>query len=256
VLTFALVTALSMTARAGMADQRYSVSGEDVYRVGLSSTASRVLYDGTQVLSVHRHADGARYDARAQYVRIDRQGKTDGAAHFVQELLPDGSFVDRVDDDPDFLTILNQPFAIQLDQATLRDLERLHSAVPFDASSPLGGAAVLRGFLRPGTGGDIAGTPAVAVRFEAQGPMNGPLPGDTQATMAGRMRMDGTAYYSLGDAMLLALDATLTIDASLKETKTEVPVRITYRRYIRAAPKTPPPTPLPTGAGTATPAAP
>ena len=57
----------------------------------------------------------------------------------MQVLRADGTFEDRVDNDPDFLTILNQPFAVQLDGATLRDLRALHGRVPFSATSPLGG---------------------------------------------------------------------------------------------------------------------
>ena len=43
------------------------------------------------------------------------------------------------------------------------------------------------------------------------------MPARADATMSGHMRMDGTAYYSLDDAMLLALDATLTIVAQLHD---------------------------------------
>ena len=180
----------------------------------------------------------------------------------MQEILPNGSFADRIDDDPDFLTILNQPFAIQLDAVTIGDLRGLRTRVPFNATSPLGGEAVLRGYLRPGTPGKIHGHPATAVRFEAEGPMTAPLPTKAGATMSGHMRMDGTAYYSLDDAMLLALDATLTIVAQLHDGSQTTPVKVVYRRFVRAsgagtpaAPlKTPLPTPLPTGAGRAAPA--
>jgi hypothetical protein len=122
-------------------------------------------------------------------------------------LRPDGAFEDRLDDDPDFLTILNQPFAARLDSATLLDVRELRKPVPF------------------------------AVRFQAAGPMNGKLPGHADANVAGKMRMDGTAYYALDNAMLLALNVTLTIDARLSESRpsVSVPVRITYRRSIRAA---------------------
>jgi len=250
---FAFVAAISVTTRGVLADQQYGVIGEDVYRVGRPSTISRVVYDGTQRLSVDRQGAQIRYDAQARYARSDAEGKSTVDARFVQELEPNGTFRDSLDDDPDFLTILNQPFAVQLDPVTMRDLRHLHASVPFNAQSPQGGDAVLRGFLRPGTAGEIGGRPAIAVRFHADGPMSGPLPGDTHATMAGRMHMDGTAYYAADDALLLALDATLTIDATLNQQAQTVPVQITYRRYIRAEPKTPPPTPPASGAGTASP---
>jgi hypothetical protein len=254
------------TVRPSFADQQYDVSGEDVYRVGSAGIVSRVAYSGKQRLTVERQHGRTRYDAQARYARNAADGNSQVNARFVQELLPNGSFEDRLDEDPDFLTVLNQPFAVQLDGVTIRDLRNLHGPVPFSATSPLGGQAVLRGFLRPGTGGNIRGRAAVAVRFEAGGPMTAPMPAHVNATISGHMRMDGTAYYSLDDAMLLALDATLTIVAQLHDGPETMPVRIVYRRSIRASrtsgapvpmksaePKTPLPTPLATGGGTAFP---
>ena len=252
------------TVRPAFADQQYDVSGEDVYRVGSAGVVSRVAYSGKERLTVVRQGDRTRYDAQARYARSAADGNTHVNARFVQELLPNGTFEDRLDEDPDFLTVLNQPFAVQLDAVTIRDLRNLHGPVPFSATSPLGGQAVLRGFLRPGTSGKIGGRPAAAVRFEAGGPMSAPMPARANATMSGRMRMDGMAYYSLDDAMLLSLDATLTIVAQLRDGSETLPVRIVYRRSIRAssargapaparAPelRTPLPTPLATGGGKA-----
>ena len=257
VRTAATIAALFVTAASALADQQYEVRGEDFYRVGgTASTSQHVSYDGNQLLTVTRQGNASRYDAQARYVRLDADGKSNANARFVQELLPNGTFTDQLDEDPDFLTILNQPFAVQLDSATMRDLHHLHAAVPFDASSPLGGGAVLRGFLRPGKSGEIGSRPVIAVRFQAEGPMSGALPGNVHATMSGRMRMDGTAYYALDDAMLLALDATLTIDARLQQSDKALPVQIVYRRYIRALPKTLPPTQPAAGAGTASPPVP
>jgi hypothetical protein len=253
-----VLAALFATTAIAAADQPYDVRGQDVYRVGTSQTTSRVTYEGAETLTVAKQGKGARFEAQARYVRGDADGRREATARFIQELLPSGTFEDRYDEDPDFLTILNQPFAIQLDRTTMHDLLHLHAAVPFNATSPLGGDAVLRGYLRPGVGGAIAGRPAVAVRFEAEGPMSGGLPGG-QGTMSGRMRMDGTAYYAMDDALLLALDATLTIRARLSESAQAVPVQITYRRYIRARDREPVKTPLPAqpeaGGGTASPAA-
>ena len=202
-----------------------------------SGTVSRVRYDGSERLSVERTGKEVRFRAHAVYTRDALGEQTSEEALFVQALLPDGSFEDRVNQDPDFLTILNQPFAVQLDPPTLRDLRLLHGRVPFTAASPLGSDAMLHGYLRPGTNGPVNGHPTVAVRFEAQGPMAGPLPGHAGATIGGTMRLDGTAYYSLNDALLLALDARLTIEARLRDRlqSAGTPVRITYRRTIRAA---------------------
>lgn len=266
-----LVAALASAALPALADQQYDVRGEDVYHVGAAGVVSRVEYTGEQRLTVERLGGHIRYDAQARYARSGADGNSRGDARFVQELRSDGSFVDDLDNDPDFLTILNQPFAVQLDAGTVRDLRNLHGAVPFSATSPLGGQAVLRGYLRPAVGGAVDGRAAVAVRFEAEGPMTAPMPARADATMSGHMRMDGIAYYSTGDAVLLALDATLTIVAQLHDGRETVPVRIVYRRYIRAtgrpgapvpprpvpsSPRTPLPTPLATGGGTGTRATP
>ena len=138
------------------ADVRYDTSGEDLYRIESSDTSSRVTYAGIQQLSVRQDGKGVRFEARARYLRNGPDGKNHGEAVFVQFLQPNGTFEDRVDDDPDFLTILNQPFAVRLDATTLRDVRALHGGVPFAATSPLGAAAVLRGFLRPAPSGPIA----------------------------------------------------------------------------------------------------
>ncbi|MBV8372328.1 MAG: hypothetical protein JOY69_03640 [Candidatus Eremiobacteraeota bacterium] len=255
-----MIAALSLTIRPAFADQQYSMTGEDLYRVGSAGIVSRIEYVGQQMLTVQRQNGHTRYAAQAEYARSAADGSSHANARFVQELVPGGSFVDEVNDDPDFLTVLNQPFAVVLDAVTLRDLRNLHGAVPFSATSPLGGEAVLRGFLRPGTNGQIGGRPVVAVKFEAQGPMTAPMPARVKATMSGQMRMDGVAFYSLNSAMLLALDATLTIVARLRDGPETLPVRIVYRREIRASnrslatpgakpgpAKTPLPTPLATG---------
>ncbi|MGC1381839.1 MAG: hypothetical protein WA814_12550 [Candidatus Baltobacteraceae bacterium] len=224
--------------RPAYATLQYETSGEDVYRVESTGTVSRVSYRGSEQLTIGREGAAVRFQARAHYTRDVPGERTNQDALFVQIMRPDGSFEDRVDNDPDFLTILNQPFAIELDAATLRDLRDLHGRVPFDATSPLGGENLLHGFLRPGASGPIQGRPTVAVRFQADGPMTGELPGHAGATVSGSMRMDGTAYYALSDAILLGLKATLTIEASLHErhSTTAMPVRITYTRSIRAAP--------------------
>ena len=184
------------------ADQEYAVSGDDVYRIGSSATVAKITYEGTERLSITQSVGGTkRYTALARYTRNGDDGRASVQARFVQDMTPRGSFEDEVDEDPDFLTVLNQPFAIQLDAATLRDLRTLHKKVPFEASSPLGGDAVLRGFLRPAPGGQIDGAQVVAVKFEAEGVMTGTLPtkGST-ARMSGQMRMEGTAYYSSSTA--------------------------------------------------------
>jgi hypothetical protein len=238
-----LVAALLPVVSAAPSDLQYELAGEDLYQIESAATVSRVSYTGTETLTVTPDDGGVRFEARARYVRDAADGKYNGGARFVTELLADGSFENRIDDDPDFLTILNQPFAVRVDSSTLQDLRALRGAVPFSGGSPLGGATVLRGQLRLGTSGPIDGRPSVAVRFQADGPMSGAMPGYTDSSVSGTMRMDGTAFYALSDGMLLAFNVRLTIDARLrqKDSGVFIPMHITYRRslrFTRALPET------------------
>jgi len=218
------------------ADLQYAVAGDDLYRVESASSLSRISYAGTERLTIQQSGKELRFSARAHYTRANGTTKSGADAFFVQVLTESGWFEDRVDDDPDFLTILNQPFAVRLDAATLRDVGSLHGRVPFAARSPLSSDTMLHGYLRPGVDGPIAGRPTVAVRFEADGPMSGALQGHADQILGGDMHMDGTAYYARNDGILRALTVTLTIEARLrgKSPTDATPVRIVYRRSIRA----------------------
>ncbi len=228
-----LAVLLAAALACARADETYGVTGQDIYRIGDTVPETKIAYTGTQHLSVARDGSGARFVAEATYTRTDDSGKATAHARFVQQMTRDGSFQDRVDEDPDFLTILNQPFAIELDATTMHDLQRLHGSVPFEATSPLGGAR-LHGFLRPAGKGRIKNVSSTGVRFSAQGPMTGSLPQHPEDSLNGSIHMDGTAYYSERDSMLVALDATLTIQGKLANDGTAVPVRIIYHRTIRA----------------------
>lgn len=229
-IAVALIPALTLCA---LADQLYGVVGEDTYRVGKALDETHITYRGVEHLGIVSNDQGHRYVADVNYTRVDESGKASVHGQFVQELLRDGTFEDRGDNDPDFLTILNQPFAVQLDSVTLRDLERLQGMVPFEAASPLGGSQ-LSGYLRSAPRGKVHGRAVVGVRFKADGPMTGTLPEHPDALLTGSMHMDGTAYYAQTGALLLALDATLTIDGKLQSGHDSVPVRIVYHRAIRA----------------------
>lgn len=228
-----LSTALAFTLASTIAraDQRYVVNGTDRYSIGNALDRSVIAYAGTERLHIVRDGKARRYVAQVSYTRSDEAGRAFVHAKFVQEMQADGSFVDIDDEDPDFLTILNQPFAVQLDPVTMSDLRKLHGAVPFRAVSPLGGAQ-LSGTLRSATPGLVGGEPSIGVRFQADGPMDGTLPQHPGAVLAGRMHIDGTAYYGVRSDLLLSLDATLTIDGDLRGDDHAVPVKITYRRAI------------------------
>jgi hypothetical protein len=236
--SFAAVACVLSTALAvaASADQTYAVSGSDSYSVGSGGVKSEISYSGRETLELHRRAGTTIYDATVRYTRVDQGASADSNAHFVAAMNAAGEERDVDIDDPDYLTLLNQPFAVQLDGATLRDLARLRAEVPFAFPSPITGSA-LQGRLRRVGVGPIAGMPAVGVSFEADGPIHGPLPDRPHLAMSGRIRMQGTAYYRSEDALLLYLDAIITISGNLTNPEQSDPVTIVYRRRLRAEPR-------------------
>jgi hypothetical protein len=216
------------------ADQRYAVSGNDQYQIGQSNLQTSITYSGTQHLTVAKNGAQKRFTAQATYTRSDSAGSVPAQASFVQEMSAQGELQDKVDLDPDYLTVLNQPFAVELDAQTLADLLHLRGRVPFVFPAPMTGGT-LHGYLQRGSIGRIGGRPALAVAFDASGPMAGPLPDHARMSISGTMRMNGTAYYSLrGEPLLLALNETLTISGSLHDRSQTSPVRIVYQRWIKA----------------------
>lgn len=216
------------------ADQQYAVRGNDQYQIGQSDLQTTIAYSGTQRLTVVKNGAHKRFTAQATYTRSDEAGSVPAQASFVQEMSPAGELQDKVDLDPDYLTVLNQPFAVELDAQTLHDLLHLRGRVPFVFPAPMTGGT-LRGYLQRGTVGRIGGSPALAVAFDASGPMAGPLPDRTQMSITGTMRMNGTAYYALrGEPLLLALNETLTISGTVHDRSQNSPVRIVYQRWIKA----------------------
>ena len=223
-----------------LADQRYVVSGNDSYQVGRSDLRTTIAYSGTEQLAVVRNGARTRFTADVRYTRADEGGKVPARASFVQEMTPQGELQDKTDLDPDYLTVLNQPFAVQLDAQTLRDLKRLRGRVPFDFPSPITGGA-LHGYLQRNAYSNVAGHRAIGVRFDASGPMSGPLPDHAAVSIDGKMRMSGTAYYAMsGPPLLLALEETLTISGTLRGRGDATPVTIVYRRSIKADDSAPP----------------
>ena len=227
-----IVTGFLAATRPACADQTYDVSGVDQYRVGTTGASTHIAYSGEQLLTIDRSGKQTKYTADVRYTRADDSGKASVRGRFVQALV-DGTFQDQSDDDPDFLTILNQPFAIQLDGTTMRDLRAMRTKIPFSASSPLGNST-LKGFLRPSPGGKIRGRRVFGVRFTANGPMSGAVRDKSLTAVSGNINMDGTAYYAADSALLLGLDATLTINGNLSDSQRQIPVKIVYRRTIRA----------------------
>lgn len=230
-LMLALTSGLVGEARS--ADQRYLVSGRDSFSIGAGDIRSEVEYRGTQVLTITRRGGAMRYTAKVDYLRSDQGATSDATAEYVSDLMPSGEQFASADRDPDYLTVLNQPFSAQLDAATLADLRHLRAAVPFDFPSPFTGST-LHGRLQRIGNGLIGARRALGVSFEAGGPMHGALPDRAGLTLNGSIRMRGTAYYDLESALLLALDATVTISGTVSNRTGNDPVTIVYRRTIRA----------------------
>jgi hypothetical protein len=149
-------------------------------------------------------------------------------------MTPAGTVFDESDDDPDYLAVLNQPFSIQLDAPTMRDLHAVSQAVPFDFPSPMTGA-VLHGSLRRLTDASFGGMRVLGIAFTARGPLHGTLPDRPNLQLSGSIAMTGTAYYAYANALLLALDATLVIDGKLAGVAADEGVTIVYQRRIRPA---------------------
>lgn len=250
--TVFLLAALAASASVAAADQYYTVDGRDVYKIGTGDSQSRTSYHGTERLTVERKASGTVFVARVDYEKDGDGGKKPARASYTSTLLPSGELRDGDASDPDYLTVLNQPFAVQLDAPTLRDLSHVKRPVPFDFPSPMTGAT-LRGSLRRLPDGVIGGVRCLGVAFEAAGPLRGALPDRPSLALAGTMTMRGTAYYAYDTALLLALDATLSIDGNLDAAAKKSPVSIVYQRSIRPAAgqetaARPTATPLPTAA--------
>ncbi len=235
ITTFALLTAVAASAAAARADQAYAVDGRDVFRLGNGDAqSSKTIYHGVQRLTVSHGANGAiTYVARVEYDKDGDGGRQHQRASFTSTLLPSGQQKDGPASDPDYLTVLNQPFAVQLDAPTMRDLAHLKRPVPFDFPSPMT-AAKLHGTLRRLPDAMVGGARAMGIAFEAKGPLHGALPDRPSMALAGTITMKGTAYYDYATALLVALDATLAIDGNIDDSARRAPVSIVYARSIRS----------------------
>lgn len=230
---FVLLAAAAATAAVARADQAYAVEGRDSFRAGNGEMRSETVYRGVQQLTIRRNGKRTTYDARVEYERDGDGVKQRERASFTSTLLPSGEQKDGPANDPDYLTVLNQPFAVQLDAPTLRDLRHVTRAVPFDFPSPMTGAT-LHGTLRRLPDAMVRGTRAMGIAFEAKGPLQGALPERPAMQLAGTITMKGKAYYAYASALLLSLDATLSIDGNIDDNARRAPVSIVYARSIKS----------------------
>jgi hypothetical protein len=229
-----LMVGLASPALAEPAVQLYAVAGSDSFR-SAGDLHSTITYAGNQRLTLTHTGNATTFAATVTYTRDDGKTAKRADGSFSTTVMPDGEQRDGPNRDPDYLTVLNQPFAVQLDAATMRDLRGLRGEVPFDFPSPMTGAP-LHGVLRRLTDGMLRGERVLGIAFFATGPLNGALPDRPAVALTGGIRMNGTAYYAYGSALLLALDATLAIDGKLEDASAHDPVTIVYRRTIRPLP--------------------
>ncbi|MGA2394662.1 MAG: hypothetical protein ABSH03_15075 [Candidatus Lustribacter sp.] len=212
--------------------QWYTTDGEDSYQIAGHAERTDIVYAGTQRLTIDRHGSVTHFTATVTYDRRESGSATHVTGAFSANILASGEERDSSDNDPDYLTILNQPFSIELDAPTLHDLRGLVRPVPFDFPSPMTGA-LLHGSLRRLPDGILNGRRVLGIAFAARGPLNGALPDHPATSVSGAITMNGTAYYAYADALLMALDATLRIDGKVSNTGQNDPVTIVYKRTIR-----------------------
>jgi hypothetical protein len=230
-----LIVALVVASIPAIADphvQTYTMTGSDAFRIASRQLQSLITYRGNETLSVQSAADAVNYHAIATYEKSDGAATTHAHAAYALTMSPAGDVSNQQDADPDYLTILNQPFSVQLDGPTMRDLHALTQPVPFDFPSPMTGAP-LHGSLRRLLDGTLGGVRVLGIAFSASGPLAGTLPDRPTLALSGHIRMNGTAYYAYANALLLALDATLLIEGKVDGAAGNDAVTITYKRSIR-----------------------
>jgi hypothetical protein len=232
----ALLLGLAAPALAETPVKWYTINGEDSFQIAGHTDRTEIVYAGTQRLAIDRQGSVTHFTATVTYDRRESGTATHAKGVFSSQILANGEQRDESDGDPDYLTILNQPFSIELDAPTLRDLRGLVRAVPFDFPSPMTGAP-LHGSLRRLPDGMLNGRRVLGVAFVARGPLNGSLPDRPGTGLNGTITMNGTAYYAYADALLMALDATLQIEGRVANSGQSDPVTIVYKRTIR--PQTP-----------------
>jgi hypothetical protein len=228
-----LVTTVAPAVAAPGLQMSYTVEGSDAFRTG-KGVQSRITYIGRERLTLTRTGNVNKFTATVAYDRSDGSATSHGRSSFSSRMLPDGSQIDEDGHDPDYLTILNQPFSVLLDDATLHDLSGLKGEIPFDFPSPMTGAP-LHGVLRRLSEGTLSGVRVLGIGFFASGPLHGALPDRPGIALSGKITMNGTAFYAYRTALLMALDATLSIDGHIDQSGSADPVNIVYRRTIRPA---------------------
>jgi hypothetical protein len=232
----AFIFGLAAPVAAETPVQWYTIDGEDTFQIAGHAERTDIVYTGKQRLAIDRQGAVTHFTATVSYDRRESGAAKHATGIFSSKILANGEEYDERDGDPDYLTILNQPFSIELDAPTLRDLRSLVRPLPFDVPSPMTGAP-LHGSLRRLPDGTLNGQRVLGIAFVARGRLNGSLPDRPETVLSGTITMNGTAYYAYADALLMALDATLQIEGRVTNSGQNAPVTIVYKRTIR--PQTP-----------------
>lgn len=136
---------------------------------------------------------------------------------------------DKSENDPDTLSVANQPLPAVLRNDEVRALNALAGRTALDLPSSFTETS-LAGFLEPVTPratGDLIG-----LRFMATAESSGPLPNYPNVVVDGVLTMQGTAYYARSSGVLERIESRLTFDGHIRGEDATVPVHVSYERNI------------------------
>jgi|SRR5579875_387609 len=191
----------------------YALRGSDNYRIGNQRVT--VTYDGRESVAPHAESSGRGYFVTIDYVTNHREKRSMRRA-----------------DDPNKLSVLNQPLPYEISARQLRAITTLSNRFPFDFHLS-DGAGALSGYLEPAP--KSPRSDVVGIAFAAKGPMQGPLPGTSHSAVSGELMLSGTAYYFTHSRRLVVIDDTITFDGYVGDAR-NMPVHISYKRKIYALP--------------------
>jgi len=227
----AILAAVQLTSPvlACAASTTYILTGSDAFRVGVRS--GRVVFSGHQRLVTYARDGSEYFRATVSYSRRDASGTQAKRASFLQQTATgfNGQFVDLVNRDPDYVSVLSQPLSIQLRPDDVRALQNLKSRA--DLEFPLGiGESNLLGHIQRLRLHAKKGL--LAFSFFATGMMNGPLARHHQLVVRGSVTMSGVAYYDIRNGRLLEIEDGIQLRGRLYDGGKVSPVTISYIRKM------------------------
>jgi hypothetical protein len=243
------------SASTASPDENYRVAGQDTLEILDTSVVSRTSYNGVDRLIISAlPREGRRFAAESHFRVVSEGIARDASAH--AELLMNSSNVQHLSaaDDPAYLTVLTQPFAVALDSKTLHDLTSLRRPVPFHFMSGMTGGS-LHGLLKYRGLAKVDGFETVSITFDAEGALTsgsrGLLPAEPGVAFSGEVSTVGQAFYRSSDALLMKLVTKIVTIGSVGAGQTPLRMRVTYERELSHIP----PLPLPAATSSPTPKA-